>query len=82
MEKLFPLLTHLGAIFAFLMVYYFVPVIIYYYIFFIRYREKWKHLKIQQKYPTGSTNKTGSILLPDVAGNFFVCRFVYLRNSG
>lgn len=51
MENLIPLLVHLGAIFALLMVYYFVPVCIYYYIFFIRNKEKWKHLKIQQKYP-------------------------------
>ena len=38
-----------------LTVYYFIPAGILYYLFFIRQREKWKHMRIQTKWPGAST---------------------------
>ncbi|CAN5600582.1 sterol desaturase family protein [soil metagenome] len=44
-------LTHLAGVVIFLLLYYFIPVISFYYLLFVRNKRKWKHLKIQQKYP-------------------------------
>ena len=51
MQTLLSLLTHLAAVAAVMLLYYFVPVIIFYYEFYIRNRNKWQPLKIQQKQP-------------------------------
>ena len=51
MQTLISLLTHLAAVAVIMLLYYFVPVIPFYYEFYIRNRNKWQPLKIQQKQP-------------------------------
>lgn len=51
MQTLLTLLTHLAAVTTVMLLYYFVPAIIFYYEFYIRNKSKWQGLKIQQKYP-------------------------------
>lgn len=51
MQTFITLLTHLAVVFAIMLLYYFVPAIIFYYEFYSRNIARWQHLKIQQKYP-------------------------------
>lgn len=53
MQSFFLLFTHFAIVFAIMLLYYFVPAILFYYEFYIRNRVRWQSLKIQQKYPDG-----------------------------
>ena len=54
MQTLSTLLTHLAVAFTIMLLYYFVPVIVFYYMVYKRNKEQWKHFKIQQNIHPGS----------------------------
>lgn len=54
MQTFITLLTHFAVVFVIMLLYCFVPAIIFYYEFYIRNKAKWQHLKIQQKIPGSS----------------------------
>ncbi len=51
MQTLLSLLKHFSVALFIMLLYYFLPVILFYYEFYIRHKGKWQHLKIQQKHP-------------------------------
>ncbi len=74
MEKLLVYGAHFMAIFSCLLIFYYVPTSIAYYVLYIRNKEKFKQFKIQQKYPTSNQIKreikysTISLVICSVAG--------------
>ncbi len=76
MEKLPEYGAHFVAIFSCLLIFYYVPVTIAYYVLYIRNKEKFKQFKIQQKYPTSNQIKreikysTISLVIFSIAGVF------------
>jgi sterol desaturase/sphingolipid hydroxylase (fatty acid hydroxylase superfamily) len=51
MQTLQTLLQHFAAVFSLMLLYYFLPVLLFYYLFYIKYKGNWQHLKIQAKHP-------------------------------
>jgi lathosterol oxidase len=51
MQTLISLLTHFAVVAAVMLLYYFVPVIPFYYEFYVRNKNKWQPFKIQKKQP-------------------------------
>jgi lathosterol oxidase len=58
METIFLFLKYYTTFFLLLFsCYYFIPAALWYYLFYIRKREQWKHMRIQQKFPSSEQIK-------------------------
>src|SRR4051812_34190743 len=51
MQTALLVLVHFLAVLSIMLLYYFIPALIFYYLFYIKNKQQWQHLKIQQKHP-------------------------------